>query len=94
MTKINLRSRFKKNSQVITKKIGKKLVILDPIAGEIRSLNQTASFIWGNIQPRITVDEIIKRVCQKYEVSIEKAKKEVANFLDKYLKIGLIKPVK
>ncbi len=94
MIKINLRSRFKKNPQTITKKIGGELVILDPIAGEIRSLNQTASLIWENIQPKITVDEIIKKICQKYEISVEKAKKEAINFLDKYLKIGLIKPVK
>jgi len=94
MIKINLRSRFKKNPQIITKKIGEQLVILDPIAGEIRSLNQTASLIWENIEPKKNVEEIIKKICQEYEVSVKKSQKEVVVFLDKYLKIGLIKPIK
>lgn len=89
--KLALTKKIRKNPQVITKRIGKKIVILDPSAGEIRTLNETAGFIWRTIGGGATAKDIGKKVSQVFDVSLNKAEQDTLELLEKYLKAGLIK---
>lgn len=88
---LTLTSKVKKNSRLITKKLGRETIILDPATGEIRRLNETASLIWRALKPTTTVNEIIEIICQKFEASTRRVHKDVFIFLEKYLKDDLIK---
>lgn len=91
---LTLKSKVKKNSRLITKKIGQETIILDPTAGEIRKLNETASIIWQMIKRKPAVEEITNKISQEFNVSSPKARKDVLDFLEKYLKENLIKIIK
>jgi len=53
-------------------------------------LNETGTFIWQLLDGTKTVEEIIKKVCDEFEVSYKKAQKEVINFLSELLKKDLV----
>lgn len=91
---LTLRTKVKKNPRLITKKMSGEIIILDPIAGEIRRLNETASVIWQTIKRETTVEEIINKICQEFEVESPKARNDVLYFLKKYLEEDLIRITK
>ena len=88
--KLTLSTRIKKNPRLITKKISRQVIILDPIAGEIRTLNEVAGFVWGAIKRGITIKEIVQKVCETFDVPKTQAQKDTLRFLKKYFEEGLI----
>lgn len=45
------------------------------------TLNDSASFFWTLLQKETTVDKMVKRTTEEYEVSEQKAKKDIENFI-------------
>ncbi|MDO8551799.1 MAG: PqqD family protein [bacterium] len=87
---LTLSTKIKKSPGYITKKMAKEVLIFDPLAGQIRRLNETAAFIWQEIGRGTTVKEVADKICQKFEVAPSKAREDVLSLLNKYLKDGLI----
>lgn len=54
-------------------------------AGEIFNgmitLNDSASYFWKLLQNETTVDDMVKRTTEEYDVSEDKAKKDIENFI-------------
>jgi len=90
MKKLTLVSQIRKNPRIITKRTNEGVILLDPILGEIRTLNKTASFTWQALDKKITVEEITQKIAKNFEAPGEKIKRETMVFLEKYLKLGLI----
>jgi len=87
---LTLATKIKKNSRLITKKIGREVVILDPIAGEVKIFNETAGFIWSLLKKETTPKEIVQEVFRVFAVSQKTAQKDVLFWLRKCLQKGLI----
>lgn len=85
---------IKRSPKVISRKIKDQTYILDYVSGEIRILNEVAGFIWKLTKKKIKADEIVKKVRSEYKVDQKTANKDVSEFIDKYLKLGIFIEVK
>lgn len=57
------------------------------------SLNEVATFIWKNIDSASSLDEIVKRVCEEYEVDEQTARTDVIELCKKLHDRGMITDV-
>lgn len=88
---VKLSAIIKRNPKIISRAIENQTFILDAENGEIRSLNEVASFIWKLAEKKVTVSQIIERICSEYEVKPTTAKKDTMELVEKYLERGLFK---
>ena len=56
----------------------------------IYSLNELGSFIWRQLAPSKSFDELVDLVIEEYDVTHEIASRDVRNFLDTIKDAGLI----
>jgi MinD-like ATPase involved in chromosome partitioning or flagellar assembly len=72
--------------------------VLVPIRGgvgdlhSIFTMNEVGAAIWGFLAPERTTEDIIRHVCDEFEVSREQAAKDVAEFLQMLREKGLVEP--
>jgi hypothetical protein len=57
----------------------------------IYSLNELGSFLWRQLQPAKTCEELVSVVLDEYEVTAEMAEQDVRIFLDKIKDAGLVR---
>lgn len=79
----------------VTREIGGKLVAV--AVGErtktfngMITLNSTAALLWEALETEQTEDNLVKALVEKFEVSEEKARRDVKSFLEKLEKAGLL----
>lgn len=79
----------------VTREIGGKLVAV--AVGErtktfngMITLNSTAALLWEALEAEQTEDNLVKALMEKFEVSEEKARRDVKSFLEKLEKAGLL----
>lgn len=88
---------FVKQDNYVTRRIGEQTVIV-PIkdgAGDLDSvytLNEVGTRIWQLIDGATPVQRIVDIVGTEYEVSVQEAAKDVAEFLDILRDAGIIRP--
>ncbi len=56
----------------------------------IYSLNDLGTFLWSQLNPPKTFNELVNSVVDEYEVSTETAQSDICAFLDKIKDAGLI----
>lgn len=54
------------------------------------NLNETAAFLWRQLESDTTKEELIKNLTQEYDVDYERASTSVDNFIKKLDEIGCI----
>lgn len=54
------------------------------------NLNESAAFLWKQLESDITEDELIKRLTEEYDVDYEKASISVEKFISKLKEIGCL----
>ena len=54
------------------------------------SFNESAAYLWENLQGEFTVEDLAKLLCQKYEVDDQTALKDSDSIAQSWLKAGLI----
>lgn len=54
------------------------------------NLNETAAFLWRQLESDTTKEELIKKLTQEYDVDYERASTSVDNFIKKLDEIGCI----
>ena len=70
--------------------------VLIPLAGltdafqGIITLNESGVFIWKHIEEGEEEEKIISSMCEEYEVSVEKASKDVKNFIGHLKDLGIV----
>lgn len=87
---ISQNTSFKQNPSVLTHKLGKGVVLLNPDSGKIYSLNDTASFLWRKLSKKRSIKELNYILCENYDISDKKAYKDIKVFLSRYLEYKLI----
>lgn len=73
--------KFKRNPNTIFKVSDNTVYILDPNDNTLHTLNETASYIWETLNKPQTEAEICKKLIDTFEISVDEAKKDVAQFL-------------
>ncbi|MCX5916325.1 MAG: PqqD family protein [Deltaproteobacteria bacterium] len=90
---------FSKKDDFVTREIAGETIIV-PIrkqAGDLESiytLNEIGTVIWGMIDGKTKVRQIIEAIHQNYTASPEEAAKDVAEFLQSLKEAGLIQSSK
>ena len=54
------------------------------------NLNESAAFLWKQLENDITEDELIKRLTEEYDVDYERARVSVEKFISKLNEIGCL----
>jgi len=65
-------------------------LVLDSYGGNLYQLNATASFIWGILWKYSSIDAIVKRMVDEFDVDVKTATKDVSGFLKTSLKRKLL----
>jgi hypothetical protein len=98
MSMLSDTSRFVRNREVVTRQIQGELVIV-PIrsgVGDLNSLytlNQVGSVLWDFMNEGHTIEEMVSRVCDEFEVSSSQAQGDIQNFLGAMLQEKLVQPL-
>ena len=52
------------------------------------NLNETATFLWRQLENETTKEELIKKLTQEYDVDYKRASQSIDNFISKLDEIG------
>jgi hypothetical protein len=90
--------RFIRNHEVVSRQIEGELVIV-PIrrgVGDLNSLytlNPVGSVLWDLMSDGCTLTEMVRRICDEFEVSAAQARQDIEQFLDSMMDEKLIQSV-
>jgi hypothetical protein len=76
-----MKSSVIRSNEPISEPVDDELVMADIDRGKYYGLNNIAAAIWQNLEKKITVEELCKRLCESYEVTTEQCSAEVLAFL-------------
>jgi hypothetical protein len=76
--------------EVIWRRIGEEVVVIKDDGLSTHVLNKTAGFIWELADGKLSIDEIVVRLCERFEVSSEEARADVEQLVAKLAAIKLL----
>lgn len=83
---------MKVNKKIVCKKILDNDVLIDiSNNSNILKLNETSAFIFELIKDNYSIEEIINKVTEEYDVDLIKASSDVCKFIEKLEKLNVIK---
>jgi hypothetical protein len=82
--------KFVQNKNYIASDMNGEKVMLDVQSGKYYNLGTIGGRIWDLSAQASTVDEIVARLLEEYEVSQEVCKQQVATFMSQMLSEGLV----
>lgn len=62
--------------------IDNEAVIVSPLDSEVTILNEVGSLIWKLMDGFRDTEQLVKDLCQEYEVSVEEARKDIEEFIE------------
>jgi coenzyme PQQ synthesis protein D (PqqD) len=89
-------SRYMQSESVVARVIAGETLIV-PVRGgvgdlaSIYSLNELGTFLWRQLQPAKTCEELVNLVLDEYEVTAEMAEQDVRMFLEEIKDVGLVR---
>ncbi len=90
-------SRLRKAEGHVTRRIAGETIIV-PVRGgvgdldSIYTLNEVGTKIWGLLDGKTGVDEIVRSIAGEHDVTEEEAARDVAEFLTELEERGLVRP--
>lgn len=91
--KLEKSTAIKCKNDVIYREMGGIIYILDPKTATIRTLNESASFLWKALKKPLTLHDLTDLVCREYEVSEKTAKNDTEEFVSRYLEQGFLQTI-
>ncbi len=76
------------------REIGEEIIIMNEEGDVIHSLDETAAFIWQNINGKSTLKNILDNLCDEYDVSREIAKSDLIKFITELSEKGILKTMR
>jgi hypothetical protein len=76
---------------VIWRRIEDEIVLIKDNGLSTHVLNKTAAFIWELCDGENGVDDIARRLCDRFDVSFEIARRDVRKLIDNLLEVGVLK---
>lgn len=80
----------KHEPELIWRTLDDELILVRPSDGQIRVLNQTAAFIWQQIDGEKTVASLVDRICDEFDVKNAEAETDLSELLGQLVKDGFI----
>lgn len=79
------------NPKVFSRKINNHLVILKEDENFCRELNETATLIWELLQKGNYLEIIVHLFTREYSISENVARKDIKDFIEEYVRLGLLR---
>lgn len=73
----------RKKDGLLVSELGNEMVMMDVESGNYIGLNETGKVIWEMIEQPVKVDELIKQLTIKYDISYEECSKDTLEYLQK-----------
>jgi len=92
------KARYERNHEVVSRKIEGELIIV-PIrsgVGDLNSLytlNPVGSVLWDFMDQSHTIEEMVQRICDEFEVTAAQAQQDIEAFLDSLMTEQLVQSV-
>jgi hypothetical protein len=68
---------------LLVSELGNEMVMMDIESGNYIGLNETGRAIWEMIEEPVKVDDLIKQLTTKYEISYEECSADTLEYLNK-----------
>ncbi len=91
MSTIYLNSVITRDEEIVTAVMDSEIVMMSIETGKYYNLGNMGSVIWGILESSITVEALIGRLLEQYDVSWKQCEKEVLAFLEDTVKNGLVR---
>ena len=75
----------------IVREIGEETIFMAEDGNDIHVLDETGSFIWQSIDGKRSIQAILDRIVDEFDVSKDNAQKDLFVFLEELLKKNIIK---
>ncbi|MDY6793198.1 MAG: PqqD family protein [Thermodesulfobacteriota bacterium] len=83
-------TKFKTTENIAWRNVNDEIVILNLKSGEYFTLNDVAQCIWKAITDEKSVEEIKVKIIDEYDVSHEKADREIEDFISSMIEQRLL----
>jgi hypothetical protein len=83
--------RLRRADNVIFREIADEIVVINVDGQKVHVLNKTAARIWEMCDGSLGPDEIAEKLCERYDISLERASNDVRNTVTKMMEKGLLK---
>jgi hypothetical protein len=93
---VDIKSCYKISKDVIAKKIEEKYLIVPLVSGvgdldaEIYSLNRTGAMVWDELDGKKTLEEIILKFSEKFNISKKNIRKDVSDIVSEFVNKGFV----
>ncbi len=77
---MRLRSYYKSNPEFTSKETNDGTMLLDPSLDDIYLLNETGSFIWREGNGKNSIEDIIKKISQEFDIPRKQASDDTIAF--------------
>lgn len=82
-----------KSKKIASRVIKGETFIVTPFDSTLHMLNPLGTKIWQLLDERNTIEEIVTKICEEYEVSKEEARKDIQEFVDELKKKKIIEKI-
>ena len=79
-----------RNSKIAWQKIQEKIILVSPKTMRIHIIHGSGGSIWEHLKDARSEDELAELLCEEYDTTVERAKKDVQTFLDQLKKENLV----
>ena len=87
---LNLNTIPHPHPEIIARVVEKEAVLVLPLQGQVKVLNEVGARIWSLIDGVRNTSEIITTVCQEYDTTLEAATSDTTAFLTQLADRGII----
>lgn len=87
---------MKLRQDLVLRKVGDDYIMVDPSQGmvdlsKVHTLNETAAWLWEQLAGKeVNVDQVATLLCERYDVSQEKAEVDAEALIQEFEKAGLL----
>jgi predicted transcriptional regulator len=76
-----MKDKYRLGEGFISRKIGSVITIFSGQQNKIYTLNETAAFIFSGLKRKLEAEEIAKIMANKYNITIERSRKDVKKMI-------------
>lgn len=80
-----------RSSAVAARMLGDEMMIMSAVDSSLFTLNDVASFIWEAADGKTSLDEIVARLCDEFEVAPEVARADAEKLVTDLAAAGILK---
>lgn len=78
------------NSEVISRKLEDKMFIFRPAENKLYTLNDIGTEIWEHLDKKITIEDIVSIISEKFNIGQEYIQNDVVDFAEELRANGLV----